>query len=276
MITSHQNPLIKRIRRLRQKKYRQREGAFFIEGLRIVLSAIEAQVKIDRLVYSPELLTSEAGWGAIRSQQERGGASDPVSRELFRKISNRDNPMGLGAILMASMSSTKDLLINNESIFIGLIQISDPGNLGTIIRTGNAANVSGVMLVDESVDPFHPTAVRASMGSLFTTPVCPVPGVGALLEWATAKGIKIAASSARAKLSIWEVDYGLPTLLLVGSEKKGLSQQLLDGADLAVRIPMLGQATSLNMAVATGLILYEIRRSAGEAISWGSEERGIP
>jgi TrmH family RNA methyltransferase len=270
MITSHQNPLIKRIRRLRQKKYRQQEGAFFIEGLRIVLSAIEAQAEIDRLVYSPELLTSEVGWAAIRSQQERGGAADPVSGELFRKISNQDNPIGLGAILMAHMSSTQDLLINNESIFIGLIQISDPGNLGTVIRTANAANVSGVFLLDESVDPFHPTAVKASMGSLFTTPVCPIGDAEALLEWAAAKEIRIVASSARAELSFWDVDYELPTLLLVGSEKMGLSQQLLDGADVAVKIPMLGQATSLNLAVATGLILYEIRRSTGDSISYRS------
>jgi TrmH family RNA methyltransferase len=270
MITSHQNPLIKRIRRLRQKKYRQREGAFFIEGLRIVLSAIEAQSKIDRLVYSPELLTSEAGWAAVKGQQERGGTAVPVSGELFRKISSRDNPMGLGAILITHTSSSQDLLVNNESIFIGLIQISDPGNLGTVIRTANAANVSGVFLVDESVDPFHPTAVKASMGSLFITPLCPIGDAEALLEWAAAKEIRIVASSARAELSFWDVDYELPTLLLVGSEKTGLSKQLLDGADVAVKIPMSGQATSLNLAVATGLFLYEIRRSTGDSISYRS------
>ena len=121
--------------------------------------------------------------------------------------------------------------------------------------------------MEESVDPFHPTAVKASMGSLFSTPVCPMSGAGELLAWAAAKEIRTVASSARAELSFWDVDYELPTLLLVGSEKMGLSHELLDAADVAVRIPMLGQATSLNLAVATGLILYEIRRSTRASIS---------
>ncbi|MGB5922848.1 MAG: RNA methyltransferase [Syntrophobacteria bacterium] len=266
-ITSHQNPIIKQIRRLRQKKYRQREGVYFIEGLRLVLSAIESQVKIDRLVYCPELLTSKAGWQAIKSQEDRGVKAVTVGVDIFKKISTRDNPVGIGAIVAVQESSIQELQLQRDSIFIGLVQISDPGNLGTVIRTGNAAGVSGVILVEESVDPFHPTAVKASMGTLFTTPVCSVASSGALLEWAAVNGITTVASSARAEGSFWQVNYELPALLLVGSEQMGLSEQLLKKADIKVKIPMGGESSSLNLAVAAGLILYEMRRSTGEKMT---------
>ncbi len=263
MITSHQNPLIKRIRRIRQKKYRQRERTFFIEGLRLVLSAIESQAEIERLVYSPDLLTSDLGWQAIKSQESRGTAAVQVSSDVFRNISTRDNPIGIGALILIPECVLEDLPVNSNSIFVALVKVSDPGNLGAVIRTGEATGVNGVILVDASVDPFHPTAVKASMGSLFTIPICSVANGDVLLEWAAAKGINIAASSTRAKQSFWQVNYELPALLLDGTEKKGLSQELLAAADMAVKIPMMGKPTSLNLAVAAGLILYEMRRSTG-------------
>ena len=263
MITSHQNPLIKRIRRLRHKKYRQQEGAYFIEGIRLVLSAIEAETEIERLVYSPELLSSDLGMEAVKNQQVLGLPVTAVSSDIFNKISTRDNPVGIGAIISSADCVLQELSIERDSIFIALVQVSDPGNLGTVIRTGDAAGVSGVILVNETVDPFHPTTVKASMGSLFTTPICSSVSSHALLEWAAEKGINIVASSAGAQISFWEADYKLPAILLVGSEKAGLSEELIAAADMAVKIPMTGQPSSLNLAVATGLILYEIRRLSG-------------
>jgi TrmH family RNA methyltransferase len=215
---------------------------------------------MDTLVYCPALLKSEIAWQSLEEQISIGVASVAVSDDVFHRISSRDNPVGLGAILPTSWSDIDTWTVSDNDIFVGLDQVSEPGNLGTVFRTLDAVKGAGVILAGDSVDPFHPRSVKASMGAIFSLPVAPVSSVESLMTWARSQKLSVIASSAGANQSYWDAGYQLPALLLVGSERTGLSRDLLEKADMAVKIPMGGGASSLNLAVATGLLLYEIRR----------------
>lgn len=260
LITSHQNPLAKRIRRLARKKRRQEEGAFFVEGIRVTLAALEQGAPVDLLVYAPELLTSEVAWATIHRYEAAGGAAAAVSGELFRSFSQRDNPTGLGAIVGARLRALTDLPVTADAIFVAAHDTGDPGNLGAIVRTMDGMGAAGLILVGQTTDPFHPAAVKASMGALFRVPMAQVETMAPLWAWAEEHALCTVATSARAPHSFWEADYRFPALLLLGSEGEGLPAEALARADLAIAIPMQGTASSLNLAVAAGLLLYELRR----------------
>lgn len=260
IITSFRNPLVKRIKRLRQKKYRQEEGAFFVEGLRPVLSAVESGAPVETIVYATDLLHSPVAWGMIRDQEAGGRACVELAADVFASISERDHPVGLGAIVRVSMLALDDLPVGPEDVYVALVEVSEPGNLGTVIRTVDAVGAAGLILVGRTVDPFHPTAVKASMGSLFGIRVGHVETTTGLLEWAAANGLHTVATSAGAKSSYWQAGYRWPVLLVLGSEGEGLPAEVIRSAELAVTIPMSGSASSLNLAVAAGLLLYELRR----------------
>jgi RNA methyltransferase, TrmH family len=261
VITSHQNPLAKRIRRLERKKYRQDEGAFFVEGIRVVLSALEHGAPVELLIYAPELLTSALAWEAIRRHEADGGEAAAVSGEVFRSFSQRDNPAGLGAIVGARLRELGELAVAADSIFVAAHDTGDPGNLGTIVRTMDGMGAAALILVGQTTDPFHPTAVKASMGTLFRVPVVQVDTMARVWAWAEQHDLFAIATSARAADNFWEAPYRFPALLLLGSEGEGLPAEVIQRADLAVAIPMQGTATSLNLAVAAGLLLYELRRN---------------
>lgn len=260
MITSHRNPLVKRIKKLRRKKYRQEEGAFFIEGIRVVLTALEQKAPVETIVYAPALLTSQVALAALSEQKAQGANVVEVSEDVFQAISDRDNPVGLGAIVNVRLQRLHELPVLQDSVYMALERISDPGNLGTIMRTVDAAGGAGVILVGPSVDPFHPTAVKASMGALFTVPLAEVEDMDLLWRWVEAKKLHTVATSAHAGRTFWEIGYRFPTLLLLGSEGHGLQPETLQRAEASVTIPMQGTASSLNLSVAAGLLIYELRR----------------
>lgn len=260
MITSLSNPLVKRIKQLRQKKHRQAEGVFFAEGLRVVLTALEQNAPVETLLYAPELLKSSAALQVVEAQEQRGKTVVPVAAAVFRALSERDNPTGLGAIIQTHSTSLDQLPITPHSIFVLVDRISDPGNLGTILRTLDAAGANGLILTGESTDPYHPTALKASMGTLFTLPLVQLPTIQPIWAWAETHGITTIATSAKATQVYWDAPYPFPALLLMGNEQEGLDKAVLDAAALRVTIPMHGTASSLNLGVATGLLLYELRR----------------
>jgi RNA methyltransferase, TrmH family len=260
VITSYQNPLAKRIRRLERKKHRQEEGAFFVEGIRVVLAALEQGAPVELLVYAPELLSSKVAGEAISRHEALGGEAAAVSGEVFRSFSQRENPAGLGAIVGTRLRALGELAVSADAIFVAAHDTGDPGNLGTIMRTMDGMGAAGLILVGQTTDPFHPTAVKASMGTLFRVPVAQAAELEAVWAWAAQQGIFTVATSARAQHNFWEAPYRFPALLLLGSEGEGLPAEVLARADLAVSIPMHGAASSLNLAVAAGLLLYELRR----------------
>ena len=260
MITSYRNPLIKRIKRLRQRKYRREERAFFVEGPRAFLAAVETNAPVEAVVYSRQLLRSEACYAAIEQLAARGVACEEVTAELFAGVAERENPAGIGAVVKTTSRTLAELRVDAGSLFVALVEPADPGNVGAALRTLDAVGGAGLILAGNSADPFHPTAVKASMGSLFTVPLCEVDSLADVLAWARQRGVQIVATSARAAQVYWEATYQPPTLFLMGSERHGLDAAALDAADLRVTIPMQGSVTSLNLAVATSLLLYEAIR----------------
>ena len=255
MITSTQNALVKRIRRLKQKKARVNEGCFFVEGLRVVASALEHGAQVERLIWCDKFLKSEFGRGLINSAEI---PTVELSPNVFKAISDRDNPVGLGAIISTPNQSLASLPIQPTACYVALHEISDPGNLGTIIRTVDAAGATGVILVGNTVDVGNPSAVKASMGAFFSVPIATVASLAHLLTWAGQHNLQTVATTANTDTDYRSTDYRLPSLLIMGNEGRGLSAETIAQADLAVSIPMRGVSSSLNLAVATGLMLYEI------------------
>jgi len=257
-ITSPANLLVKRVRALAQRKQRRTEGAFFVEGIRPVWLAVEHGAVLETLIVAPDLLSSEAAQQLVAQQQQAGGRVAQVSRSVFERIAERDNPSGLAAIVRTSQRTIDDLAVGPGSLFVALHEVGNPGNLGTIIRTVDAVGGAGVILLGEATDPYHPTAVKASMGTLFSVPVVSATTTE-LLGWCQQHTVSVYPTADQAEVVYWAVQYQLPALLLFGSEGQGLPPALLARGP-AIRIPMQGSADSLNLSVAAGVLLYEVKR----------------
>ena len=263
VIRSAANPLVKRVRLLADRKHRRRESAFVVQGIQPVWQAVEAGSDIEVLIVAPELLRHRGATAMVAAQEAAGVRVARLSGELFGRISDRDAPSGLAAIVRAEPVAVSGLSVSAASLFVALHSAGNPGNLGTIIRTASAAGAAGVILIGPSADPHDPAAVKASMGALFTMPVATAASPAEFLAWAHAGGVRVAATSARGSVTCWDADLQLPLAVLLGSEGAGLPDDMLDAADLRVAIPMTGTAESLNLSVAAGVLLYEVRRRTG-------------
>ncbi len=260
LITSSANPLVKRMRALADRKHRRREGAFVVEGIQPVWQAVEAGAEVEVLVVAPGLLASAAAGAMVERQEAAGTAVMRVSGDVFTRISGRDGPSGLAAVVRGRPAALGGLPVRPGSLFVALHEIGNPGNLGTIIRTAGAAGAAGVVLLGAAADPFDPAAVKASMGALFTVPVAHAAGEAEFFGWADGAGITVVTTSPSAAGGFWDVSYPRPAALLLGAEGPGLPPDLLARGKLQVRIPMVGTAESLNLAVAAGVLLYEAQR----------------
>lgn len=261
-ISSATNPLAKRVRRLADRKYRRREGAFVVEGPQPVWCAVEAGWEIESLLVAPSLLKGDA---TLRMVQEQERAGVPVARlswELFTRLVDRDGPSGLAAIVRSRAGDLSTLDVRPGSIFVALHRIANPGNLGTIIRTVDAVGGAGVILIGDTVDAYSPAAVKASMGSLFAVDVVHTTDPDEFFSWATERGVSVMATSGQAADDHWGADYEPPIAILLGSEREGLRDDMLAESSRRLRIPMVGTVDSLNIGVAASIVLYEARRFA--------------
>ena len=278
LITSGANPVVKRVRLLADRKHRRRAGAFVVEGTQLVWQAVEAGADVEILLVAPGLLGRSAAarrlTAMIAGQEERGVRVARLSDEVFTRISGREGPSGLAAIVRRRLAGLAGLAAGPAAVFVALHSIGNPGNLGTIIRTANAAGAAGVVLVGQTTDPFDPAAVKASMGALFTLPVAHAATPAEFFGWAAAVGVTVVTTSARAGQIFWDASYPRPLALLLGAEGAGLPSEVLARGDRQVQIPMSGTAESLNLAVAAGLLLYEVNRQARGAIGTGSLASG--
>lgn len=267
LITSSANPVLRRMRLLAERRHRRREGAFVVQGIQPVWQAVEAGAAIETLIVAPGLLGRSSAAGGIAEmvagQEAAGVRVARLSDELFGRLSDREGPPGLAAIVRGRVRRLGDLPSGPRSIFVALHEIGNPGNLGTIIRTANAAGAGGVVLVSQTTDPFDPAAVKASMGALFSLPVAQARDGEEFFAWAAGRGMTVIGSSAGAETDFWAASYPRPLALLLGAEGTGLPEEVLARGDACVRIPMVGTAESLNLAVAAGLLLYEAMRQAG-------------
>jgi RNA methyltransferase, TrmH family len=263
VITSAANPVIRRVRLLADRRHRRRESAFVVQGIQPVWQAVEAGADVEVLIVAPDLLRHAGAVAMIAEREAAGARVARLSAELFGRIADRDGPSGLAAIVRSAPVALADVQAGAGAVFAALHEAGNPGNLGTIIRTASAAGASGIILIGPSADPLDPAAVKASMGALFTVPVVAAASGAEFLDWAATRDLTVVASSGRASVSCWDADLRPPLVLLLGSEGTGLPDDLLAAADLSVAIPMTGTAESLNLAVAAGILLFEVRRRTG-------------
>lgn len=258
LISARSNPLAQQIRRLRQRKARQESGLFLVEGLHPVGEAIAAGWQVEALVYAPSLLTSEFGWRLVETQTQRGGRCVAFQADLFASLTEKENPQGILAIVHQQEKSLAELSPTSVRFGVALVSPQDPGNVGAVLRTLDAVGADGLFLLDGGVDAYHPSAVRASMGAIFWETLASA-SFSAFAAWAREHGYLLVGSSAHADVSYrilrWD---GQPTILVLGSEQKGLTPEQKQACDVVVSIPMRGRASSLNLAVAAGILLYQM------------------
>jgi TrmH family RNA methyltransferase len=266
MITSLSNERIKTIRKLQDRKSRQESGLFYIEGLRIVAEALEqaaaGRAKVDTLVVAPDLLKSSFGQQLVTEQRELGVPVLEVSSEVFERISLKEGPQGIAAVMQQQWQSVEETRLKvgqalASHTWVALDSVADPGNLGTILRTHDAVGGQGVILLDQTTDPYDPSAVRGSMGALFTQALVRA-SFSEFARWKRQHGYPVVGTSDKAEMDYHQYRYPPELVLLMGSERQGLQEHHLALCDAVVSIPMLGKSDSLNLAVATAVVLYEI------------------
>ncbi len=256
-ITSLQNPHIKQIVKLREdKKQRQRDGLMLVEGWDEINLALSAGHKPRTLLTAPELTARQISFPSSEIIT--------VNRAVFEKISYRDNPDGWLGVFPIPRLSFNDLKLSAPPLLIIAESVEKPGNLGAILRTADAAGVDALLVCDPRVDIYNPNVVRASRGTLFTVPTIEAANEDAL-AFLQKRGIKILAATPQAEAEYTRQDLRGPLAVAVGTENEGLTDFWLEKSDVKVRIPMFGKVNSLNVSIATALIVYETlrQRSAG-------------
>lgn len=263
LIISLSNPLVKRVRSLRLRKARAETGLFLVEGIRHVGEAIEAGWDIDSILYAPDTLTSGFARDLIsRVSSGPQPASivplvQPVSVQVMESLADKDNPQGILAVVHQKQASLTDL----KPIRRGLAMLSpqDPGNVGTLLRTLDAVGADVLFLLDGGVDLYHPTSVRASMGALFWKPVVQT-AFDEFAGWMRQRDYQLIGTSSHAGQNYLELKPRIPWVLLLGSEQKGLSSTHIQACDVTVSLPMRGRVSSLNLAVAGSVLLYQFTK----------------
>ena len=256
LITSHSNPKVKQARALRQRKQREATGLFLVEGLFHIGEALAAHAEIDAIFYAPDLLDGDFARQLIDRVLAEGLTCYETTADVFASLAEKENPQGVIAVVRQQHLTLADLTPQNFPWGVALVAPQDPGNVGTILRTIDAVGASGLILLDSGVDVYHPTAVRASLGSIFWYPIVSA-SFTEWSQWARQQGYYIYGTSAKGSVAYQEVEaYAQPLMLLLGSEREGLSHEQAAVCDRLVRLPMRGHVSSLNLAVAAGVMLY--------------------
>ncbi len=259
-VTSLSNPIVKDIKALSNKKDREQSGTFMAEGLKLVIDALELGWAIRTLVYAKAAKGKPLVEQVAARTVAKGGLVLEVSEKVLSSITRRDNPQMVVGIFEQRWTPLEDLRPSQGMTYVALDRVRDPGNLGTIIRTADAAGASGVILVGECTDPFSLETVRATMGSVLAVPLARAT-TEEFFAWQKRSGAQVVATHLAGAVDYRTVNYEKkPTVLLRGNEQSGLPEALAKSADRLVRIPQQGRADSLNLAVATAVMLFEARR----------------
>ncbi len=258
LISSHSNPKIKQARALRQRKQRDAAGLFLVEGLFHIGEALAARAAIEYLCYAPELLDNDFARQLIDRAVAGGTACYATTADILASIAEKDNPQGVIAVVQQQRARLDDLTPQSFTWGVAIVSPQDPGNVGAILRTIDAVGASGLILLDSSVDPYHPTAVRASLGSIFWYPIVSA-SFAEWSQWARRQGYHVYGTSAKGSVDYKTVEvYERPLIILLGSEREGLTREQASVCDQLVRLPMRGHVSSLNLAVAAGVVLYAV------------------
>ena len=257
LVTSLTNPLVKAVRALHQRKVRDETGQFVAEGLKFVIEAIELERFPEILLYGPEAASHPLLERARAATRKAGGQVIEVTRDILAKVSRRDNPQAVIGVFRQVFTPLADLDPASATGWVALHRVRDPGNLGTVVRTADAAGCGAVILVGECCDPYSVEAVRATMGSIFALPIVRTYEAD-FAAWRARWPGSVVGTLLSATVSHAEASYPRPTLVLLGNEQQGLTPEMAALCDVNVKIPMRGRADSLNLSVAAGIMIYAV------------------
>ena len=257
-IESLSNPLVKRMRLLREERHRRAEGLFLAEGLRIATEAREAGILPRWLFLAEEGAAHPLARALIDATLASGGEVIDTTPAILSKLSGKDNPQTVVGIYAEPRTALSDLDRDAAPIWLVAERLRDPGNLGTMLRTGDAVGAGGLILLGESTDPYGVEAVRASMGAIFTQRLVQAEWDEFLPWLRSGRGELVATSLGDDTKDYQAVRYAAPTFILIGNESQGLPQAYAEAADVRVKMPMMGKADSLNAAVAAAVMAYEV------------------
>ena len=259
-VTAFSNATVKRLRSLRDKKHRREEGLFLAEGLRIVAEARDSGMLPEIVAFSPEGARHPLAAEIIAATETAGGEAIETSPDILAKMSGKDNPQMLLGAYRQPASALDRIDRATAPLWIVAQALRDPGNIGTILRTGDAVGAGGLILIDDCADPYSVEAVRASMGAVFTQQVASARWEE-FLPWLRSGEGQLVGTSLTATDDYLEADYRRPCFLLIGNEQQGLPEGYEAECDLLVKIPMAGRADSLNAAVAAAVMAFTIKAS---------------
>jgi TrmH family RNA methyltransferase len=263
-ISSLQNPRLKQLVKLRDRRPRDEAGVFLVEGYREIRRALEKRVPLRELYFSPDWFLGENEPDLIARAKASGATVFELTRDAFAKVAYRERPDGLLAVAPQWKRELDEFSLPAAPFLLVVEAIEKPGNLGTILRSADAAGCHAVIVCDPVTDIFNPNVVRASTGVLFSVPLFVEESVR-VLAWLHQHGIRTVATTPATETVYSEVDLRGPLAVVMGSEQYGLSKFWLENADVLARIPMAGQADSLNVAMATIITLFEAVRQRARA-----------
>jgi TrmH family RNA methyltransferase len=263
VITSAANADVKLLRSLHERKFRKQTGWFLAEGLRICTEALAQDFAPQRLVFAEGHEQDSLIAPLIAACKKQGGRVLCVKPALLERISRKDNPQMVIGAFDQKWSDIAEVTPQQDACWIALDRVRDPGNLGTIMRTADAVGAVGVILIDDCTDPFSLEAVRASMGAVFNVKIVKVT-TAAFTSFASHWPAQIIGTALPASKDYRMAAWQRPSILLMGNEQSGLTDELIDVTTDVIRLPMRGQSDSLNLAVATGICLYEMYRDCPE------------
>ncbi len=266
VITSTRNRRIVEARKLAQRKHRQRQGRFLVEGLQLLHMALDAGARPIEVFYCERQFTGTEAPALLDRFRQAGAELVAVSPQVMQTLSERDAPQGIVATFALFETPLTSLSLTGHELIVVLDRLQDPGNLGTLVRTADAVGAGAVILIEPCVDPFDPKTVRGTMGSLFNVPLVRTTDVPGLFARLRGKGLRLVGADAR----LGEA-WGSPSLwrggvaLILGNEARGLSDDVRAQVEEWVHLPMAGRAESLNVAVAGGVLMYTwLRANLGE------------
>ncbi len=258
LVNHARDPRFVNLRSLQTQQGRSRTGFYLIEGIRHVARAVEHRAPIQSLFCDPSVLSNRFGQKLVQKLRQSGVPGIQLSPQLYRELTLAAEPQGIGAVLRQQWTPIGEVRPVRDSFWLAVESIDSPGNLGTIIRTAEATGITGIFMIGHNApDPWDPAAVRASMGSLFSQRLVRC-SAREFTNWAKSLGVAIVGSSPAGLLDYKALRCRWPAALLIGSEKHGLSEHLIEVSDFTVRLPMLGHCDSINAAVAAGVLLYEM------------------
>lgn len=258
LITSPQNPKIKNILSLEKARERKRQNVFIIEGLKELSLAVEGTYNLHSIFFCPEIVSAETVLAIV----PRENLLVPVQQAVFEKIAYRDSTGGIIALAEQKQHALQNIQLRKDPLVLILEAVEKPGNLGAILRTSDAANVDAVIICDPQTDFYNPNVIRSSVGCIFTTQLASATSAHTI-QWLKQNNIRIFATHLHASKPYYEIDYTLPSAIVMGTESTGLSDTWVQQSEASIIIPMQGKIDSMNVSTAAAVIVFEATRQRG-------------